>query len=231
LQIPSVDPERCTLCGDCGRICEYGAIAALKTRVLVFEELCHGCGGCSRVCASGAISEVPHEVGVVEIGRGDSLAFVQGRLHVGRPMSPPVIRAVKRHIRSDCVAIIDCPPGTTCPVIAAMKDADYVVLVTEPTPFGLHDLELAVETVREMGLPFGVVINRHDCGDDRVVEYCRKAGVRVLLEIPDDRRIAEAYSNGRSLVVALPEYAATFERLGRELTAQTGRCACNGKES
>ena len=211
--VPVVDESKCTACGECGRICQYHAIVSLKTEPLVFPEMCHGCGGCMRVCPTKAITEVPREVGVVEIGRSGGVTFVRGVLHVGEAMAPPVIRAVKRHIAREGLTIIDAPPGTSCPVITSVRGSDFVVLVTEPTPFGLHDLQLAVETVRQLDLPFGVVINRSDVGDERVALYCKEEGIPVLAEIPDDRRIAEAYSRGQIAVEALPDARRYFEGL------------------
>ena len=215
--VPLVDERKCTACGDCAEICQYNAIAVLKTGVLVFPELCHGCGGCALICPEGAISETSREVGVVEAGRAGRVEFVHGRLRVGEAMSPPLVRAVKRHVKNNGITIIDCPPGTSCPVIAAVKDSDYVILVTEPTPFGLHDLTLAVDTVRWMRMSFGVVINRADVGDARVRDYCAREGISVLLEIPDDRRIAEAYSRGSLIVEALPEYRGLFDTLAEKI--------------
>lgn len=211
--VPVVDEARCTACGACAEICQYNAIVSLKTKPLVFPELCHGCGGCALVCPEGAITEEAREVGVIETGPAGEVAFVQGRLNVGEPMSPPLIRAVKRHVKPDAINLLDCPPGTACPMIAAVRGADVVLLVTEPTPFGLHDLGLAVETVRLLGLPLGVVVNRVGVGDDRVHRYCRAEGVPVLMEIPDDRRIAEAYSRGELAIDAVPDLRPAFVRL------------------
>jgi len=210
LPVPFVDEAKCNACGECGRICEFHAIVVLRTAPLVFPELCHGCGGCAQVCPTGAIKEVAREIGVVEAGVGKGVEIVQGRLNIGHPMSPPIIRAVKRHASPENLNIIDCPPGTSCPVVAAMRGSDNVLLVTEPTPFGLHDLKLAVETVRQLGIPFGVIINRADSGDDRVAEYCHREGIPVLLEIPEDRRIAEAYSRGETILEAIPEMRQVF---------------------
>lgn len=211
--VPSVDEAKCNSCGECGKICQYHAIVSLKTKPLVFPELCHGCGGCAKVCPTGAIKEVEREIGVVEEGTRNGVAFVQGRLNIGHPMSPPLIRAVKRRATDDCLNIIDCPPGTSCPVIAAVKDSDFVLLVTEPTPFGLHDLKLAVETVRELRLPFGVIINRSTIGDKRVAKYCYDQGIRILMYISEDRRIAEAYSRGEVITEALPIFQCRFADL------------------
>jgi len=213
--VPEVDESKCTACGECGGICQFSAIVALGSKPLVFPELCHGCGGCSLVCPEEAISEVPREAGTVEIGRAGWVEFAGGRLRVGEAMSPPVIRAVRKSVRKEGLAIIDAPPGTSCPVIASIRNCDYVVLVTEPTPFGMNDLVLAVETVRKLEQRFGVVVNRSDVGDDRVLHYCAQEKIPVLAQIPDDRRIAEAYSRGESIVKAVPEYVDTFVDLLR----------------
>jgi MinD superfamily P-loop ATPase len=217
IPVPVVDEGKCNSCGECGRVCQYSAIVSLKTKPLVFPELCHGCGGCAKACPTGAIREVERGIGVVETGSRGPVWFVQGRLNVGQPSSPPLIRAVKKHASREGAAIVDCPPGTSCPVVAALRGSDFVLLVTEPTPFGLHDLTLAVETVRKLKLPFGAVVNRSDAGDGRVIDYCRREGIPVLLELPDDRRVAEAYSRGEAMVEALPEYRRAFEGLWAQI--------------
>lgn len=213
IPVPQVDETLCDFCNECGRFCRFHAIIAIKSAPLVFGELCHGCGGCARVCPRKAIQEVERPVGAVETLRAGPITLIQGRLDVGAPLSPPVIRAVKARLREGTPAILDAPPGTSCPVIAAVRGADLVVLVTEPTPFGLHDLTLAVEVMEEIGLPFGVVVNRMGAGDDRVHRYCAERRVPIIAEIPDDRRIAEAYSRGELISDALPEFRALFERL------------------
>lgn len=217
--VPVVDETKCTGCGECSRMCEYSAIVSLKAKALVFPELCHGCGGCVRVCPEAAITERSRDVGVVEAGRAGPIEFVHGRLQVGEVMSPPLIRAVKRHIRPDGVTILDCPPGTSCPVITAVRGSDVVVLVTEPTPFGLNDLTLAVETVRLLGMPFGVVVNRVGVGDAGVHKYCASEDIPILMEIADDRRVAEAYSRGELAVDAVPslrdDFASLFDAVKR----------------
>jgi len=213
IPVPVVDKKLCTGCGRCAEVCRYNAIACIKDKVLVFAELCHGCGGCTYACPGHAISEADHSIGVVETGRAGNIGFVQGRLNVGVAMSPPLIRAAKAAAPLNGTLIIDAPPGTSCPVIAAVRDSDFVVLVTEPTPFGLHDLTLAVETIRQIGIPFGVVINRCDVGDDRVGTYCSREHIPVLLEIPDDRRVAEAYSRGEMAVTAVPGMREIFAQL------------------
>ena len=211
--LPRVVEEACDLCGMCGEICQYSAIVCVGQKVLVYPDLCHGCGGCALVCPKRAIVETPREMGVVECGRAGPVEFVHGLLNVGEAQSPPVIKAVKAGAPDVDWFILDAPPGTSCPVITTVRDCDFVVLVTEPTPFGLNDLVLAVETMRQLELPFGVVINRADVGDDRVTNYCAVERIPVLLEIPDDRRIAEAYSRGELVIDAVPETRALFDRL------------------
>ncbi len=211
--VPHVDEARCTHCGLCGEICQYSAIVPLPKAVLVCAELCHACGGCVLACPVDAITERPHLVGTLETGQAGPLQFVRGVLNVGEASSPPLIRAVKLAVARANLTIVDCPPGTSCPVIEAVRGSDFVLLVTEPTPFGLHDLELAVEMVRALGLPVGVLINRCDQEDGPTVEYCRVNRLKILARIPDDRRIAEAYSRGQLICTALPEYRATFEAL------------------
>ncbi len=215
--VPVVDEEKCTACGNCAGICQYSAIALLDKTVLTFPNLCHGCGGCMLVCPAGAITETGREVGVVEEGTSDGVRFVHGRLRIGEAMSPPLIREVKKRIPADGLAIVDCPPGTSCPVIQSVRGSDFVVLVTEPTPFGLNDLKLAVEMLRILKLPFAVVVNRADMGDEAVFGYCADELIEILMRIPDDRRIAEAYSRGRLAVEALPEYEGAFESLLRSV--------------
>jgi len=222
--VPVIDNTKCTGCGACGEICQFNAIVPLGKKTLVFPELCHSCGGCARVCPSGAITEQDIIVGTLEISTRDHVTFVKGQLDVGRAMSGPVIKAVKQFASDDHVTVIDCPPGTSCPMIAAVSGVDFVLLVTEPTPFGLHDLRLAVETVRTLGLPFGVAINRSDAGDDRVETYCRDEDIAVMVRIPEDRRIAEAYSNGNVLTAAVPEYIPVLQRLIADIQDRvTGR--------
>ncbi|MBN1611929.1 MAG: P-loop NTPase [Polyangiaceae bacterium] len=205
IPVPEVDEARCTLCDACGAACRYSAIVSLPNRVLTFPKLCHGCGGCTLACPAGAIREVPRVVGAVEQGLAGRLLVVQGRLNVGEAMAPPVIRAVLEAAPNVHALVLDAPPGTSCPVIASVKTADVVLLVSEPTPFGLNDLSLAVHLVRDLGIPFGVVVNRAGTGDRAVYEYCADEGIPVLLEIPSDRRIAQAYSRGELCSDVIPE--------------------------
>jgi len=213
IPIPQVDESLCDGCGECSRFCQYHAIVSFGTTPLIFPEMCHGCEGCAKVCPKKAIREKGHRIGVIETIQAGTITLIQGRLDVGVAMAPPLIRLVKAHLRNGTFAILDAPPGTSCPVITTLRDTDFVALVTEPTPFGLHDLRLAVEMVRELGISFGVVVNRMGIGDERVHEFCAQEGISILLEIPDDRRIAEAYSRGNLIVEALPEYWGSFENL------------------
>jgi MinD superfamily P-loop ATPase len=211
IPIPEVDQSLCDACGECSRFCQYHAIVSPKAAPLVFPELCHGCGGCALVCTRRAIRETDRRVGTIEILEADNVTLIQGRLDVGVATTPPLIRAVKARVQPGTPAILDAAPGTSCPVVTALRGTDFVVLVTEPTPFGLHDLKLAVEMVGQLAIPFGVVVNRMGIGDNRVQVFCAQEGVPILVEIPDDRRIAEAYSRGNLIVEALPEYQSLFE--------------------
>jgi MinD superfamily P-loop ATPase len=217
IPVPDVDTSKCSACGECGKICQFSAIVCIDEEILVFPELCHGCGACSLVCPEAAIREVKREIGDIEGGSADQVEFLHGTMRVGEAMSAPLIRAVKQRLPEEGISIIDAPPGTSCPVIETIKDTDFVLLVTEPTPFGLNDLKLAVEMVRALGLPCGVVINRCDVGDDEVRQYCGRKNIPLLIEIPDDRRIAEAYSRGHAAVHAVPELASMFTGLWKDI--------------
>ena len=215
--IPEIIEEKCTYCGKCAEVCAYNAIAVLKNDILVFPELCHGCGGCSLLCPEQAIREKGQKIGVIEFGFSNSTSFVQGRLDVGQAMSPPVIRAVKNQANSAQAIIVDVPPGTSCPMIEAVRGSDISLLVTEPTPFGLNDLRLAVETLRELNIPVGIVINRSGIGDHRVHDFCREENIPVLMTIPMDRNIAMAYSEGKTIVETQPAYRKKFLGLFEEV--------------
>lgn len=230
---PVVDASRCTGCGACARICQFNAIAVMGTKPVVFPELCHACGGCAKVCPEQAIREESQRTGMLEIGHRDGIRFVQGALDVGKPMATPVIDAVREQgaIAPDAapgrstdppMVVVDCPPGASCPLLAAVTDVDYVLLVTEPTPFGLNDLRIAVETMRVLKLPFGVVLNRSDIGMACVKTYCEEEGIPLLLEIPEDRRIAEAYSRGESLITGAPQMAGALRELLQRLVGMVG---------
>jgi len=211
--VPLVDEKKCTYCKKCAEICRFNAIAVFGEIILTFPELCHSCGGCMEVCPENAITEKGRELGVVERGRKGNIDFVHGHLRVGEAMSPPMIRKVRSYILPKKINIIDAPPGTSCPVIAAMKGVDFVLMVTEPTPFGLHDLKLAVEAVKLLGIPRGLVINRSDMGDKKVNEYAVQEDIPILMEIPFDRRIAEIYSRGGLIVEKMPEWKEKFMEL------------------
>jgi MinD superfamily P-loop ATPase len=185
----------------------------VKEHILTFEQLCHSCGGCWRVCPVCAIEKKALKIGDVELGMTDKIEFISGKLQIGHVRTPSLIKEVKKHIKQGRIAIIDVPPGTSCPVVEAIKGVDFVLLVTEPTPFGLNDLKLAVGLVREMKLPFAVVINRSDVGDDEVEKYCEIENIDVVMKLPDDRRIAEAYSSGSMIVDVLQEYVKLFSEL------------------
>lgn len=221
MPVPEVDMDKCTLCGKCSEICQFKAIVILGETVLPFHELCHSCGGCFEVCPEKAITETKRDLGVLEIGHKNGIEFIHGKLRVGEAMSPPLIKAVRSHTKPDALTIIDAPPGTSCPVIASMRGADFILLVTEPTPFGLHDLKLAAGAVKIMGIPAGLVINRSDMGDDKVSAYAEKENIPVLMEIPFDRRIAEAYSRGEMIVAVLPEWKEKFNDLYHRITRLT----------
>jgi MinD superfamily P-loop ATPase len=217
--IPEVDYDKCTFCGRCAEVCAYHALAVVKQSVLVFPELCHGCGSCTLNCPEEAIHEVLNVTGIIEEGRTGNIRFAHGILNIGEAMAVPVIRELKRRIGGNAtnrIVILDASPGTSCPVVETMRGADFVLMVTEPTPFGLHDLKLAVEVARgELGLPVGVVINRDGVGDRGVEDHCAAEGIPILMHIPLNRRIAEAYSEGVMIVEALPEYRERFVELYR----------------
>lgn len=218
IPIPKINEDKCTYCGKCAEVCAYNAIAVLPEKVLIFPELCHGCGACSYLCPESAITEEGRQIGVLEKGNSENLELVQGKLNIGEPMAPPVIREVKKHIdpKSE-VIIIDVPPGTSCPVIEAVKGSDFCLLVTEPTPFGLYDLSLAVEVVRKLGIPFGVIINRVGVGDDKVEHYCQEQQIPILLKIPLDRNIATLYSQGIALVEGMPRWRGAFLQVFQDI--------------
>ncbi len=218
IPVPKVDLDKCVHCGDCAKICEFHAMAYLNDTPVVFADLCHGCGGCMRVCPTDAIEEVPLPIGELSRATRERVLLTEGRLNVGKALPTPVIRqTVSQQADDRDLTIIDSPPGTSCSMITAVRHADLVVLVTEPTPFGLNDLVLAVETVRQLEQRFGVVINRSDSGDDRVVRYCEDEGIPVFAAIPHDRKVAEAYSRGKHPVDEVPGMKETFERLWASL--------------
>jgi MinD superfamily P-loop ATPase len=208
--IPDIDKEKCDYCGNCSEFCAYNALAVIRKKILVFPELCHSCGGCELVCPKDAITWKKRVVGRIEHGKTKNIDFYHGLLNVGEAQAIPVIKALKRKIDKNKNVIIDVPPGTSCPVIESINGSDYCVLVTEPTPFGLHDLKLAVEVVRHMSIPFGVIINRDGIGNNRVEVYCKKEDIPVLLKIPERQKIALLYSKGIALVNESYEWKEMF---------------------
>ncbi len=219
IPIPEVAEEKCDCCGRCQEVCAFNSIAVLPGEVrehgsvLIFSHLCHGCGACSLLCPLDAIREVNKEIGIVEKGFSNGIQFVHGKLNIGEAMSPPLIRQVKKHVDPTKTVIIDAPPGTTCPVIESVKGSDYCILVTEPTPFGLNDLVLAVEMLKTIGVPFGIILNRYDIGDDCVDVYARENRIPVLMKIPFDREIASLYSKGLPIIGYNSEYDSEFKKL------------------
>jgi MinD superfamily P-loop ATPase len=211
INIPRIDEEKCDYCGRCSEFCAYNALAVVQSNILVFPELCHSCGGCELVCPNNAVSWIGRSIGRIEHGRVGDIDFFHGLLNVGEMQAVPVIKALKRKVDKSKHVIIDVPPGTSCPVIESITGSDYCILVTEPTPFGLHDLKLAVEVIRHLNIPFGVIINRDGIGDKKVETYCQKKHIPILLKIPERKKIAHLYSKGIALVNESPEWRELFE--------------------
>jgi len=216
--IPKVDESLCTGCGKCGDICAFSAIVMIREKPLVFPDMCHSCKGCILVCPEKAISESKKEIGIIERSTEKSPVYRGGRLNISEAMATPLIKAVKENIDNNHIIIIDSPPGTSCSVIEAAVGADFVILVTEPTPFGLHDLKLAVALVREIGIDFGVVINRSDMGDNRVLNYCDENQIEILASIPDSRVVAENYSRGEFVDHFIQNYGSELEKIIKFIT-------------
>jgi MinD superfamily P-loop ATPase len=229
VMVPVIDAAKCTSCGECGKKCQFHAIVTLPGNTMLFPELCHGCGLCTLVCPAGAISEGEREIGVVETGNGaGGVRFVHGVLNVGEPAAGPLIRQVKQEYLPKHIQIIDAPPGTSCPVVAAISDADAVILVTEPTPFGLHDLKIAVTVAQTLGKPIGIVINREQGRFQPLTDYIASKRLRLLATFPEDREVAELYAMGS---IVSTELAAYRQRMA-DLTVNLGRLfgASNWKE-
>ena len=225
--LPQVDESKCTYCGRCAEVCQFHAIAVFGQKTLVFPELCHGCGSCTLVCPEGAISEELDVLGVLESGRTENgMFFARGLMDVGEPMAVPIICQLKkwdvvpRSSNPDHVLILDAPPGTSCPVVETVRGADFAILVTEPTPFGLHDLRLMVEVVRDLGIPSGVIINRDGVGTQDVAHYCEAQNLPVLMRIPLDREIGRAIAAGEALITARPAYAEKMRGLFSRIQSQ-----------
>ena len=227
IDIPEIDENRCTRCRACTDICQFKAIGIFGEVVMTFPEMCHGCGACWAICPEKAITPSQRELGQILAGQAGPIEFVMGRLRVGEAMSPPLMRDVKRYLEhdrrpADQDIIIDAPPGVSCPAINAVMDADVILMVTEPTPFGLYDLTLAQKAFAPLGKPMGVVVNRSDIGTRDVYDHCRRTGVPVLAEIPFQREIAEAYARGQIIVEALPSLRPLFEALAARIVSMAG---------
>ena len=215
--VPHINEELCSHCGECAKFCQFNALFVSPDKTLVFSELCHSCGGCVLACPRRAIIEERRRIGALKFGSVGDLELVYGELDVGEPMSVPLIKAVKSKIQENTNVIIDAPVGTSCPVIETVRESDFCILVTEPTPFGLHDLKITVEVLRKMSIPFGVVVNRAGIGDNKVYQYCREEHIPMLMEIPYQRKIAELYSKGIPFSLELPEWKERFQALFNEV--------------
>jgi MinD superfamily P-loop ATPase len=221
--VPCVDRQKCDRCGLCAEACQYSAIAVIRDAILTFSELCSGCGACVYVCPRCAIDEETRDVGVVSSGHtGDGVEFHSGTVNVGVQRGGPVTKAVKRRIRPDAITIVDAPPGTACPMQETIEASDFCILVTEPTPFGLSDLKAAVDTCRALAVPCGVIVNRDGPTDPGIADYCREQQIPLLLRIPEQRAVAEAYSRGMTLTVAFPEWKQAFLDICDEITQIIG---------
>jgi MinD superfamily P-loop ATPase len=213
LLVPKIIEERCNYCGECAKFCQFNALFVAGETAMVFPELCHSCGGCSIICPNDAIVEEPRQIGRIVKGSADDIDLVYGEINVGEALAVPIITAVKDHIDDKCTVILDSAPGSACPLVETVHGVDFCLLVTEPTPFGLHDLQVAVEVIQMIDLPMGVVINFAGIGDRDVYDYCENLGIPIMMEIPFDRRIAELYSKGTPFVEAMPEWKQRFTDL------------------
>jgi len=219
LLVPEINENKCTYCGKCSAFCQYNALFVVGDTAMVFPELCHSCGGCSIVCPEGAITEKPRKIGSLHKVMNGEMEVVYGNLNVGEPMAVPMIAAVKEQAKSEGLVILDAPPGSACPVVESVSEADFCLMVTEPTPFGLHDLEVATEVVKILGVPMGVVVNFAGIGDQGVYNFCKEHELPILMEIPYDRRIAELYSRGIPFTVEMKEWETKFKTLLKEMEA------------
>lgn len=222
IAVPMIDKSRCIVCGRCRDFCMFNAITRIGDQMMAFPELCHGCGGCRFICPSHAITEGQRVIGAIEMGTVQQMAFAHGRSKVGNALTPPIIRRVKEKIAKERVTILDAPPGTSCPVVTTLDGADFVILVTEPTPFGLHDLRLAVEVVRKMEIPFGVVINRADLGNAGVESYCQQEAIPILLTIGFKREYAATYAKGLLIAEKDPTLARELREMFHAIQRRVG---------
>ncbi len=224
IPVPQVDEKECTHCGECARICRYNAILALKDKIIIFPDLCHGCGGCMLLCPAKAISEKGRVVGKIKKGLSDSIQFTSGLLSTGEVLSPSVIREVKRYAKGNGVNIIDSPPGTSCPFVESVRKSDFCLLVTEPTPFGINDLKIALQVIRELKIPSGVVLNKSsDEYDVEIERFCTGENVEILMKIPWNREIAMRYSIGVPLVEDNEMWKRSFYELFEAIKSQLSR--------
>jgi len=230
IPVPRINQEKCVTCGICADRCAFNALAVLGETVLTFTELCHGCGGCSYFCPEGAITEITREIGSLERGSVQEMDYVHGRLNPGEAMSPPLIDAVKEQVNRAGIALVDAPPGTSCPVVSAVRGSDYVLLVTEPTPFGLNDLHLSVEMLKKLNLSFGVIINRADLGDSGLEDYCKENNITVLARIPWDEGMARFYARGEVAAKHSSDWKKIFKELWEEIKHQVEINEKSGKE-
>ncbi len=218
LEVPVVIQERCNYCGKCRDMCRFNAITVFGETIMTFPDMCHSCGGCFLVCPQEALEVGRRLIGTVELGTtGRGIGFVQGRLRIGEAMAPPLIRAVKARSTDSRTVIIDCPPGTSCPAMVAVRDADYCLLVTEPTPFGLHDLKIMTGVLKRLKVSHGVVLNRAGLGDDTLEHWCLDKGIPIHLKIPFSRKIAEAYAKGIPMTEVDKDLRDAFTRLILEI--------------
>ncbi len=222
IPVPQIDEKKCSFCGRCAEVCAFNALVVLKDHVMAFHELCHGCGSCAYFCPEKAITEVPRGIGVLEKGTAFGFDFLHGRLNPGEAMSPPLIDAVKSKIDARKNVLIDAPPGMSCPVVTAVRGSDFCLLVTEPTPFGLNDLDLAVQMLKKLGIPAGVLINRADIGNKEVEEFCQRENIPVLMQIPWDRELAVLYARGESIVQHSAKWRSLFEELWQKIAEYLG---------
>jgi len=211
VETPFVDDSICTGCGDCAEACQFNALAVVRNKVLVFPELCHHCGACYIACKFNALTPSERITGVIEMN--EEKTFVQGKLNIGEPVAVPVVKKLKEYLKTDMPVILDCPPGASCTVVQALEDCDFCILVTEPTPFGLHDLKIAVSLVKKLGFPFGIVINKALENNSFIDDYCKEEKIEVLMEIPYSKEIAENYSDGILPVQSNEKWLRRFEQL------------------
>jgi MinD superfamily P-loop ATPase len=223
IQVPQLDTALCTGCGACVSACQFNAIAIAGTKAMVFQELCHACGRCIRHCPHGALREHQIEIASITHRQWDRLSLHWGTLDIGQTMTPQLITALRNRVDALALTIIDAPPGTSCAMVSAVRNVDYVLLVAEPSPFGLNDLELAVETVANLKINHGVVINRSGASDYLIEDFCKARKLSLLLKIPDQRIIAENLARSQTLIDTLPEYARVFDTLYSQIQVNSGQ--------